>query len=71
MTEVHRPGDGKAGTALGNKGGRQRRGGKGIYSGAIPAARAFLEDMVVLQTPSSSAILPGDSISLLLLCMIP
>lgn len=50
MTEVHRPGDGKAGTALGSKGGRQRRGGKGIYSGAIPAARAFLEDMVVLQT---------------------
>lgn len=69
MTGVHRPGDGKAGTASGENGGRQRRGGKGIYTGAIPAARAFLEDIVVLQTPSSSAFLPGDSASLLLLCM--
>lgn len=41
-----------------------------MYTCAIPAARVSLEGMVVLQTPSSSAFLPGGSISLSLLCMI-
>lgn len=44
--------------------------GRRVYAGTIPADWSFLEGMVGFQKSSSSALLPGDNVSLLLLCRI-